>query len=170
PYAKAYGGEGTITLEPNGYLSYYYGTAGNNNTPYGAYSSRSPIPNNQWSHIAVVRDLSSTQKTVKIYINGTLNNVMSAQHATCVASTLNALIGAGYVDNFDGQLDNVRVWNVARTQAQILADMHLEIPTVTTGLVAHYTMNGNANAQVGPNGTASNMTWTNANYYTYTWS
>jgi hypothetical protein len=71
---------------------------------------------------------------------------------------------------FTGQIDNVRYWNVVRSQAQIIADMYLETPSNSTGLVSHLPLNGNANAFVGSNGTASNATWVLPNHFTYTWT
>jgi hypothetical protein len=40
--------------------------------------------------------------------------------------------------NFKGQLDEVRIWNVARTQADIQADMYREIPGTSPGLVGYW--------------------------------
>jgi hypothetical protein len=71
---------------------------------------------------------------------------------------------------FTGQIDNVRYWNVVRSQAQIIADMYLETPSNSTGLVSHLPLNGNTNALVGSNGTASNATWVLPNHFTYTWT
>ncbi len=174
PFAKAFGGEGTITLEVNGMLSYYYGTSGDNSAPYQEFGSGLiKVPNNKWTHIAIVRDLSSASKTLKWYVNGILANKESADYSTAVASVLPALIGDGYVDNFDGSIDNLRIWNVARSGLQIATDMYLETATApATGLVAQYNFNGNTdlNAGTGPNGTPTAVTFDTPDHYTYTWS
>jgi len=57
PFAKAYGGEGTITQEMSGTLSYYYGISGENAHPYQGFGSSQSIPINQWSFVCIVRDL-----------------------------------------------------------------------------------------------------------------
>ena len=55
PYAKAYGGEGTITLEPSGQLSYYCGSTGINSAPHEDFKTLGTIEANKWTHIAIVR-------------------------------------------------------------------------------------------------------------------
>ena len=63
PYAKAYGGEGTWTLEMNGTINYYYGSAGRNSSPYSSYAMSKALKVGQWAHVAVVRDLKSREVT-----------------------------------------------------------------------------------------------------------
>lgn len=117
PFAKAYGGEGTITQETNGTLNYYYGTAGGNTTPYQAFNSSAALELNKWTHIALVRDL--TNMTLTWYFNGVVVNTATASYTSATASSLNALIGNGYTDYFIGSLDEVRISNVARSAEKI---------------------------------------------------
>jgi hypothetical protein len=42
---------------------------------------------------------------------------------------------------FDGGIDEVRIWNVARTREQIQNDMHWELSGSEPGLVAYYKFN-----------------------------
>ena len=59
---------------------------------------------------------------------------------------------------FQGQMDEVRIWNVARTPAQIAAAYQLEIPNAT-GLLGRYSMNEGLGTAVGDSsGTAQNGT------------
>jgi hypothetical protein len=78
-------------------------------------------------------------------------------------------LAAGY---FDGKIDEVRIWNVARTGAQILANYNTEI-TSGTGLVGRWGFNegcgGTANNSVsgGVSGTLSSATgpvWVTGNF------
>jgi hypothetical protein len=79
--------------------------------------------------------------------------------------------GTGHVyGHFNGDIDNIRVWNISRTVAQIQSEMFLETPSNNSGLIAHYTYNGNVNASVGSNNTNNGATFSNANYFTYSWS
>ncbi len=169
PYAKAYGGEGTITQELNGTLNYYYGTAGANTTPFQSFGSGASLPINTWSHIAIVRDLSAM--TLKWYINGNQVATTAASYAAATASALTAYIGTGYTNPYSGNIEGVRIWSVARTTGQIQADMYLADPTVSTGLVANYKFNGDfTGAPSGPTGTNTGVTFAAHNFYTYTWT
>ena len=46
-------------------------------------------------------------------------------------------------------MDEVRVWNTARTQAQIQASMNTPITTATAGLLARYGLNEGTGTAVG---------------------
>ena len=61
----------------------------------------------------------------------------------------------GLLTNFDGLMDEVRVWKVARTSTQILTARNNELLGTPTGLVAYYKLNelsGQVVADSGPNG------------------
>ncbi|PIR70651.1 MAG: hypothetical protein COU46_00365, partial [Candidatus Niyogibacteria bacterium CG10_big_fil_rev_8_21_14_0_10_42_19] len=117
PYAKAYGGEGTITQEIDGVLNYYYGTGGGNTTPYQGFSNNSPLTLNQWSHVVIVRDL--TNMTLRWYKNGIETNQVAASYSSATASSLNAYIGQGYVSNYSGLIDEVRIYNTALSASEV---------------------------------------------------
>ncbi|MGB0887144.1 MAG: LamG-like jellyroll fold domain-containing protein [Vicingaceae bacterium] len=155
PYAKAYGGEGTITQEPNGTLNYYYGTNGDNNHPYQGFNSGSPITSNQWNHIAIVRDLTSMQ--LRWYINGVLTNQGAASYAAATAGTNDVTIGSGYVDNYDGEIDELRIWNTARTQTNIRDKMCSKLSVNEPGIVAYYNFDNGAGT------TLNNLTYSTSN-------
>ena len=116
PYNKSYSGEGTMTLEPNGIMNYFYGAQG------GAYVS---VPMNivvtvkTWIHLAVVRDF--TTKTVTWYRNGKAINAIPTAYPTASISNEPLLIGNGYTGNgFIGQLDDVAVWPRALSAPEML--------------------------------------------------
>ncbi|MBL4710509.1 MAG: T9SS type A sorting domain-containing protein, partial [Flavobacteriales bacterium] len=153
PYAKAYGGEGTITQEVSGTLSYYYGTAGSNTTPYQGFGSSTPLTLNEWNHIAIVRDL--TNMRLYWYINGVLTSQTNANYATATSGGNSVFIGSGYVSNYDGQIDELRVWNTVRTQAEIRSKMCSKLSGLETGLAAYYrfdTGSGSTLVDVSSNG------------------
>jgi hypothetical protein len=115
PYAKAYGGEGTMTLEPNQRINYYYGAAGINGRPYQGFNSSGMVSANEWSFISQVRDL--TNMRLRWFINGVKTSDGGASYEEAVAGSLPAMIGDGYTSNFYGYIDEVWVSNVARSYA-----------------------------------------------------
>ncbi|HNW97236.1 MAG TPA: peptide-N-glycosidase F-related protein [Bacteroidales bacterium] len=95
---------------------------------------------NAWYHIAGVYDGS----IMKIYINGEL------QASLNVTGAMNPSTGKilDFGENptwtgrlFDGTLDEIRIWNVARSQAQIQASMASELTGTESGLVGYWKMN-----------------------------
>jgi hypothetical protein len=138
PWNKTYGGEGTITLETDGTLNYFYGTSGVDGGSYQTFAMGRMLPVGQWSHIAVVRRLSAEPRRLFWYVNGRLVNEAAANYFPAAASSLPALIGKGYAGRFNGLIDEVRVWNVARSGAQIAAGMGQSLNGNEPGLVAYY--------------------------------
>lgn len=133
---------------------------------------------NAWHHLAATYDGAE----MKIYVNGTLTASMAITGAISTNSN-NLTLGLqpGYPEYFGGQADEFRVWNVARSQAQIQADMNHDInPATASGLVAYFNVNqGIANGsntglttlldQMGTqNGTLTNfaLSGTGSNYVT----
>ncbi|MBJ7427393.1 MAG: LamG domain-containing protein, partial [Bacteroidia bacterium] len=99
-------------------------------TPNPLVSTNS-LSTNTWYHIAVVHNLSDN--TDKIYINGVLNGTTSlAPYLTSVPTFRNDAEGYqfgpqnvpstyGYINQF---IDEIRIWNVARTQSEIQNNMN----------------------------------------------
>lgn len=139
PINKAYGGEGTITHETNGTLNYYWGTSGGDASPYQGCGSGFTVGNGEFAHIAVVRDLSSTSKTIKWYKNSILYSTYGASYTSATASTSNLLIGNGYTNHWGGIIYEVRLWNIARTQQQIEETMNVSLSGKEAGLVGYWT-------------------------------
>jgi hypothetical protein len=99
----------------------------------------------EWNHIAVVYD--GVQR--RHYINGELVKFHN-ETGPLPASASNLQIGsdAAYTHTPTGTIDEVRLWSVARTQAQLRAGMSDLVPPAT-GLVALWPLNNNANDPVG---------------------
>ena len=87
---------------------------------------------NRWIHIAVTKDENNTI----LYINGEeVHHINYNGGQVPVESGQNRL---GH--NFQGKMDNVRMWNLARTQEQIQQYMYEDVPADEPGLLANYTM------------------------------
>ncbi len=140
PYAKAYGGEGTITMEANGSLSYYYGTSGKNSQSYQRVRTEANVLEiDKWSHIALVRDFDSNK--ISWYIDGeeaTLIDSFTPNYEAAVAGTNSAYIGNGYTNNFEGEIDEFRIWSTARTADEIQGNLYTSLDGTEDNLVAYY--------------------------------
>ena len=120
-YNKAYGGEGTITYEPDGSMYYFWGTAGSDAFPYqgvGTYGAPM-LTLNIWYFVVLVRELSTPSKTVKWYINGVLNSTTTAAYTSATAGTSPITIGKGYAGSFLGKIGLVSQYNRALSQSEI---------------------------------------------------
>ncbi|MBX7108650.1 MAG: T9SS type A sorting domain-containing protein [Chitinophagales bacterium] len=132
----------------------------------GAY-----INDGKWHHIALTIETGVGQK---VYVDGIqAPNISNYDHSDFITQTQFNIgfSNDAYNQFFDGQIDNVRIWSEARTEADIRSNMFSETPAIMTNLVYEATLNGNANAVIGNNGTSPNgMSYTSANYYTYQWT
>lgn len=103
---------------------------------------------NKTYHYAMVYDGSF----LKFYRNGFLMSQVAAT-GTLFQNNLNTQIGfvptLALDENFIGYINEVRIWNTPRTQAQIQANMNSSLPSPTTqpGLLAYYTFNDLLNKQ-----------------------
>jgi len=78
-----------------------------------------------WTHLAMTYD----GTTLKIYVNGAL--VTSTTQTGTITTSTNALQIGGdttYGQYFKGMIDEIRVYNIALTQAQIQTDMATALP------------------------------------------
>ena len=97
------------------------------------------IEENKWYHVAAV----TSGKNVNIYINGSL--AKSGMMSGPLSLSNDALrFGVNFGGQFfNGAMDEVRIWNVARTQAQIQSAMKISLRGNEAGLVAYYRMDEN---------------------------
>jgi hypothetical protein len=101
-----------------------WGVGSDVNLPGGGWivppAGRAIVPRNIPTHIAVVAD----QSTLYIYINGTLSYTTPLNRVARRDNTP-VWIGnrPGQSQGFNGGIADLRIWNVARTQAQIQANM-----------------------------------------------
>jgi hypothetical protein len=98
----------------------------------------------KWTHIAGVRK----GKNLFLYVNGELVGQDSTSFVFNVNCNLDESIGALYRGsagaNFEflsGKTDEVRIWNISRTRAEILGNMNCAITSAKTGLMAVYNFN-----------------------------
>lgn len=120
-------------------------------------------PLNRWSHVTLIKNGTNTT----IYLNASGSYTAGSQPATLTANTQPLIIGGrtGSSQYFAGYIDNVRIWNVARSLAQIKENMYDKNLTATSSnLVAYYKLNegsGTTAANFSTNFSGLNGTLTN---------
>jgi len=123
----------------------------------------SRVDDGNWHHVACVYD----NGAIRIYIDGVLD-----ASTTRGATYGNGVVRYGFLGTgseaptyngstgpnswFNGDLDEFRIWSVARTQAQIQADMNNCLIGLETGLEVNYRMDESGSATSAPdaNGTS----------------
>lgn len=143
------------TIIDKGDYNFLFQTHSNSNTGLGFYNntmgwkySSGTVPINVWSHVAVTFNIGSDE--IKFYLNGTL---LSTHNGLSNQTLDNSEINIGrqqptscQCNLFNGYLDELRVWNTARTQAEIQTNMYSYV-TSMTGLATYYRFDqGNAGA------------------------
>lgn len=156
-------GVGEAEIPSNINMNYFWGiTAGNvlaadfeDNATGGNHPivGKTAILNNLWYHAAVTYDGINTWK---LYLNGSLDTTLalpstfvpesnSIQHAAIASALTSTGLAAGY---FDGAIDEVRIWNYARSEAEIQADMNSQITAPQNGLLARWGINEESGIRV----------------------
>ncbi len=114
---------------------YLEGTSGNGGVPamggtFGgsdvALNGTGALPANTWTHLAATYD----GTTMRLYVNGV--QVASQAQTGAIATSTNPLQIGGdslYGQFFQGTIDEVRIYNVALTAAQIQTDMNTPVPS-----------------------------------------
>jgi hypothetical protein len=157
------------------FTPFFDGSTNNgNDLGYGAN-----LNDNQWHHLAAVH----AQGVLKVFVDGVL--VGSVNESLYDINSLNraSAIGAqfdGSEFHYDGLVDEVRVWNIARTAGEIQADMHRQLAGNETGLIGYWRCDegtgqilhdaspSGAHGQLGfsPQGDAADPQWVLANRLT----
>jgi hypothetical protein len=96
-----------------------------------------------WYHVACVCDAANEE--LKMYVNGVLeateDTAWGADRQILNDNFLIGCSGWNYFYGLIGRMDEVRIWNHARTADQIKRYMHTRLYGTETGLMAYYPMN-----------------------------
>ena len=143
------------TSSSNGYLLRLH-----SGTPYTGlcfddmYTSTGILEQGKWYHIAAVND----NGTRKLYLNGELQALTDIPIEVKVNSDP-VCLGVDYLPDgryFNGDIDEVRIWNDVRTEAEILVNMCKELAGDESGLVAYYKITNGSGTSLTDNSTNSN--------------
>ena len=116
---------------------------------YGKYTSfTTAVYQNKWTHFAVVFDGSESgnPERLKLYLNA---DSVGLSFTGIIASTITNAIGQSFyigksgTDYFGGKIDEVRIWNVVRSEPEILASYNsgLTSPFTKSNLKLYLRMN-----------------------------
>lgn len=114
--------------------------AGTNNP---AVNFNQSLTNDTWYHIAGVYN--SSNGNCEVFVNGSSigsgTTDSGGAYNSSAAFTVGGLLGNSAGFFFDGLIDDVRVWNIARTPTQINDDRATELNGNETGLTAYWKLN-----------------------------
>lgn len=185
-YANSYSSWSTVVMKStngswgDGYgLAHYTGTDNNINffiNNYSANKATGTITPGQWAYVTGTYDGAN----IKLYINGVL--IQSTPYSTALSNSNSPLYigmgagGGGTQYLWKGKIDNVQIYNYARTQKQIVSDMNAGHPSVGSPVgsaVAYYkfdegygnTIHNSGSAGSAADGTASGTGWYNSGKY-----
>ncbi|MCP4442182.1 MAG: T9SS type A sorting domain-containing protein [Aureispira sp.] len=168
--SSAIGSDGIFSIEGvvncivsnNGNVRFFFDGSSSGSTNFAA-----GINDGAWHHVAATND----NGTTRVYVDGDLLGTQSELVDTATINSLNRPVtigalspGSGPGSFFQGMIDEVRVWNVARTETEIQNNIcQLSNPASEPNLVAYYDFNqstGMLLSDLGPssfNGALMNM-------------
>lgn len=125
-----------------GELNYAFSRTG---VSWVGVSTNIKIPTNEWHHIAVVRPASTA--AAYVYIDGQLSYTGTADAAStsAISSTASTFLNVGArgqsTTYFNGSIDELRIFNTTRSEAQVASDMHTWGNLGLSSVVAYYDFN-----------------------------
>ncbi|WP_027390899.1 LamG-like jellyroll fold domain-containing protein [Chrysiogenes arsenatis] len=148
-YQGSMGGEQTILVNGNtssdGYSLYVdgFGSLGVLYGGVGAWLTGGTLTVGNWSHIALVIE----NGVGNVYVNGVLSG--NTPLVSPNTPTGSFWIGNNHVNQpFKGMIDEVRIWNTARTQSEIQANMNQQLLAPQPGLMAYYNFDERIGAEI----------------------
>ncbi|EMI46059.1 LamG-like jellyroll fold domain-containing protein [Rhodopirellula sp. SWK7] len=134
-------GEYELSVDADGSIKWAFA---NSDPGWAWHDTNYTLTDGEWAHVAV----SYNNGTVSTYVNGELIEVYEGTGTIGDSHpTLNELHIGGRSNSptgqyFQGGIDDVRVWNVARSQAEIRDGIDTPPTGSETGLVGYYQFNG----------------------------
>lgn len=104
------------------------------------------VTNDEWVHLAVTRRAATGQ--LQVFVNGVLEGVVTAANQNPLTGRPELAFGGFAVSRkFIGSLDELRIWNVVRSGAQISANLRERLNGSEAGLVGYYTFEDQGTVQ-----------------------
>jgi Concanavalin A-like lectin/glucanases superfamily len=108
----------------------------NNGSSQTIALSNALLTNNTWQHVAATFQGTNVSGTLKLYVNGVLDKTVT-NALTPINSTQPLAFGReGNVSGgtLNGIIDEVRLWNIVRTDAEIASNRSVRLSGTETGL------------------------------------
>ena len=122
---------------------------GMSNNTYASYTGSTTLATNKWYHVSFTWNNGSG--VGKLYVNG-VAEATSVNNTNISASEVLQIGGsASFAQYFTGDIDEVRIWGIDRTQAQIQDNMNCSLTAAQTDLLLDYTFDGGAATPNQPN-------------------
>ena len=122
------GGDASLTVYTDGRIGYFEG-AGNIGGP--------DLRDGQWHHIALLHDGYGSDN-IRIYVDG-IRRLTTTRNAVINNTELSIGGNSNGGSNFDGNVDDVRFWDIVLTEEQILERMNRRLDGTEANLVRYYT-------------------------------
>ena len=99
------------------------------------------IPDNTWTHITMTYDANGGENNFRLYVNGKLSTSLTATGTLVQGNGILFFGNNGTLDVFEGQIDEVKLWNRALSEQEIAATMLVNLKGNEPGLAAYYNFN-----------------------------
>ena len=106
--------------------------------PDTTLESTTIVTTGEWVHVAATRDRAAGE--ARVYVNGVGEKSVTTPQKGSLTDQATLLLGCTLNDqnHFIGQMDEVRIWNVVRTEAEIAVTMRQRLTGREAGLVAYW--------------------------------
>ena len=140
-------GEYEVALDPNGHIQWAFANA---DPGWAWHDTGVVVPLHTWSHIAISYD----NGVITTYLNGVAAEVYNGSgaigdnHVALDELRIGGRSNAPAGQYFDGRINEVQVWNVARSGAEVLTDMAGGLTGGEAGLLGFWRFNENSGTTV----------------------
>ncbi|KPL14963.1 MAG: hypothetical protein AMS26_09000, partial [Bacteroides sp. SM23_62] len=149
----------SLTIDNNGHVKMFLR---NDEGDWSEPTGSTTIVPNRWYHLAATYDGANA----RVYLNGNEEG-SSVASDTMARTMLNMRLGSldifANANNLNGMMDEVRIWDIARSRDDIRSTMNRTIPGTTAGLVGYWRFDESSGTLAddettyGNNGTLTNM-------------
>jgi len=100
--------------------------------------STTAVNTGQWIHVAATRKMATG--AIQVFVNGTMEASATVAQTASLTASASLTLGANTIDGryYTCTMDEVRIWSVVRTQAEISANMHKRMQGNEANLAGYY--------------------------------